>query len=372
MRDLYFFIGTEAEIMKMFIVIKKARDVGFCCRVIASGQNDISDSPFMRFCDSQVDIDLSRYMPKDKSSVAYLRWLNMTTKYGIKYMKKVVAAYEESNRPVMIVHGDTLSTLMGAVIAKSAGMPHVHVEGGFRSYNWLNPFPEEIDRYFASKYAEIVFCPNREATLLAEKNSKGEAVNTNYNTNIETLEYAYQVIGKSEIKRVYEGRYFVSAIHRQENLMSRKFMRAMIKSLLILAEKIHCLFICHRQTEDALEKYGIMESIKSNSNITVVQRLDYFQFIDAVDKAEFLVADGAGNQQEMYYMGKPYLIMRKNIENDSEGLGYNCIGFHNNFKIVERFDEEYMKYKHDKVSPKEFPSDIIISKLIEKYSGGEK
>ncbi len=368
MRDLYFFIGTEAEIMKMFIVIKKARSAGFRCRVIASGQNDVTNSSFMKLCDSQVDIDFSCYMPKNKSGTSYLNWFNKTTRYGIKYMKKVASKCNEHNKPVMVVHGDTLSTLMGAMIAKKAGMPHVHVEGGLRSYNWLNPFPEEIDRYFASKYAELVFCPNEEATLLAMKNSKGEAVNTKYNTNIETLEYAYQVIAESAIKRVYEEQYFVSAIHRQENLMSRKFMKSMVKSILVLSERIHCLFICHQQTEDTLKKYRLMENIKNNSNITVVKRLDYFQFIDVVDKAEFLVADGAGNQQEMYYMGKPYLIMRGKIENDSEGLGYNCVGFHNDFKMVERFDKEYVKYKRRRIKPEVLPSDIIVSKLVEKYS----
>lgn len=368
MRDLYFFIGTEAEIMKMFMVIKKAKEAGFHCKVISSGQNDISQSPFMDLCDSKIDVDLSVFTPKNKGGSSYLQWLLKTTQYGIKYMKNILKKYSKEQQPIMVIHGDTLSTLMGAIIARRAGMKHVHVEGGLRSYHWFNPFPEEIDRYFGSKYADIVFCPSDDGLEIVKKSFHGEGVSTKYNTNIETLSYAYKTIAEYPIPRIYEGKYFVVALHRQENLMSREFMEKAIDSVVTLAEKIHCLFIYHQQTADTLEKFGLMDRIKNNPNITVVKRLAYLNFIDAVDKAEFMVADGAGNQQELYYMGKPYLIMRKHIENNSEGLGYNCIGFNNDFELVSNFDKEHLKYKHDRLKPEVLPSDIIVAKLLERYA----
>ena len=368
MRDLYFFIGTEAEIMKMFMVINKAKEAGFCCKVISSGQNDISHSPFMELCDSKIDVDFSIYMPKKKGSGSYLQWLVKTIQYGVKYMKNVLKNHPVEQQPIMVIHGNTLSTLMGAIIARRSGMRHVHVEGGLRSYHWFNPFPEEIDRYFGSKYADIVFCPSAAGIEIVKKSFHGEGVSTEYNTNIETLGYAYKAISANPIPRIYEGKYFVVALHRQENLLSREFMTEAVKSIVELSSRIHCLFIYHQQTADTLEKFGLMDEIQGNPNITVVKRLAYLNFIDAVDKAEFMVADGAGNQQELYYMGKPYLIMRKHIESDSEGLGYNCIGFNNDFELVRNFDREYLKYKHDRISPKVLPSDIIVSKLVEKYS----
>lgn len=368
MRELYFFIGTEAEIMKMFMVINKAKEAGFNCKVVSSGQNDISNSPFMKLCDSKIDVDLSVYMPKKKGGATYLEWMIKTTWYGIKYMKSILKSASKDKQPVMVVHGDTLSTLMGAIIARRAGMKHVHVEGGLRSYHWFNPFPEEIDRYFGSKHADIVFCPNKNGLDIIKKSFYGIGVNTEYNTNIETLAYAFETLAKNPIPRIYDNKYFVVALHRQENLMSKEFMTEAIRSIIVLSSKIHCLFIYHQQTADTLEKFGLMDEIKSNPNITVVKRLAYLNFIDAVDKAEFMVADGAGNQQELYYMGKPYLIMRKHIESDSEGLGYNCIGFNNDFDLVKNFDKEYLKYKHDRILPEILPSDIIVNELIERYS----
>lgn len=283
-------------------------------------------------------------------------------------MKSVVKKAQKNQQPIMVIHGDTLSTLMGAIIARRAGMRHVHVEGGLRSYHWFNPFPEEIDRYFGSKYADIVFCPNASGLDIVKKSFRGEGVNTEYNTNIETLSYALETLAENPIPRIYSGKYFVVALHRQENLMNKEFMTEAIKSIIELSSKIHCLFIYHQQTADTLKKFGLMEEIESNPNITFVKRLAYLNFIDAVDKAEFMVADGAGNQQELYYMGKPYLIMRKHIENNSEGLGYNCIGFNNDFDLVKNFDKQYLKYKHDVISPEVLPSTIIVNKLIERYS----
>lgn len=367
-RDLYFFIGTEAELMKMFIVIKKAKEQYFNCKIVSSGQNDISNSNFLKLCDSKIDIDLTKYAPKNKGILSYFIWFLRTRSYGIKFLKKKIKGCRSDKLPVMVVHGDTLSTLLGATIAKSVGIKHVHVEGGIRSFNWLNPFPEEIDRYFSSKYADIVFCQNEWATKLAKENIAGEAVNTVYNTNIETLQYARNVLIGEKTEKKYDGKYFVAAIHRQENLLNKQFMINIINSIIKISSNMHCIFILHQQTYDAIKKYDILNRIDKNKNITVLDKLDYLEFIDVIDKSEFLLADGAGNQQEMYYMGKPYLILRKDIEEKSEGIGLNAIGFNNDFKFVESFVHNYNKYQQPPVYPEILPSDIIVNKLVEKYS----
>ena len=95
----------------------------------------------------------------------------------------------------------------------------------------------------------------------------------------------------------------------------------------------------------------------------IVKRLPYCEFIDAVYKSEFVVADGCGNQQEFYYLGKPYLIMRTQVEEDSEGLGWNAKYFGSDFTQVENFVEEYHKYIKDEIWPEKMPSKIIVDEL---------
>lgn len=105
-------------------------------------------------------------------------------------------------------------------------------------------------------------------------------------------------------------KYYVLAIHRQENLTNKVFMTQIANCAIELSKEIKCLFIYQRATESALRKYNLWEKIIKCPDIVTVKRLPYIDFIQAVDSAEFVIADGAGNQQEFIIWGKPYLIMR--------------------------------------------------------------
>lgn len=362
MNILYFFIGTEAELMKMFKVIDRARQEGFACKIISNGQNIISESPFLPMTGGTIDIDLSKHASASKSSGGYLKWFIKTEREGVRILKREKEVHKKDHC-LLVVHGDTLSTLMGARIAQRAHMDYVHVESGLRSFHWFSPFPEEIDRFFSSLHARINFCPKDSYADYAARRFKGEAVSTVYNTGIETLYYALEENEKNRVPRPMEEPYFVLAIHRQENLLNRKFMESTINQVLELSKKIRCMFIYHVQTYDALCKFGLWDRIQENANITIVKRLPYCEFINCVYHSEFIVADGCGNQQEFYYLGKPYLIMRTEVEEDSEGLGWNAVYFRNDFTRIVRFYDKYHEYVKPKVQPEVLPSEIIVDKL---------
>lgn len=368
-RNLYFFIGTEAELMKMFKVISEARKRGYNCKIISNGQNLIDKSPFLKLAGGKIDIDLTQYADKSKTSLGYLKWFFKTRKSGIKLMKAEMMR-EKGNQNLMVVHGDTLSTLMGSQIARKCGLKYVHVESGPRSYNWLSPFPEEIDRYFSSLHSIANFCPKKEFTDYAAKAFKGKAVNTVYNTGIETLFYALEENKKNNLSRPLEEKYFVLAIHRQENLLNKAYMTNMIDAAISGAEKMRCLFIYHEQTKAALQKFGLWEKICNNKNFVIVGRQGYCEFINTIVCSEFIMADGCGNQQEMYYLGQPYLIMRTKVEKNSEGLDWNAKPFENNFKTVENFFDEYKSFKKELITPNKLPSLIIADTLDELFADG--
>lgn len=149
-------------------------------------------------------------------------------------------------------------------------------------------------------------------------------------------------------------------------------MENMVNELLKLSEKIHCMFIYHVQTYDVLCKWNLWDKINASKNITVVKRLPYCEFINCIYHSEFVVADGCGNQQEFYYLGKPYLIMRTQVEEESEGIGWNAVCFHNDFTMVDRFYREYLNYKKPEVKPDRLPSEIIVEELEEYFCGGKQ
>jgi UDP-N-acetylglucosamine 2-epimerase (non-hydrolysing) len=366
MNILYFFIGTEAELMKMFRVISLASQQGFICKIISNGQNIINNSYFLPLSGAKIDIDLSENASASKSSLGYLQWFLKTQKKGIQVMKRELEL-QKNNNCLMVVHGDTLSTLMGARIAKKVKMKYVHVESGLRSYHWFSPFPEEIDRFFSSLHSEINFCPQDNYAEYAAKRFKGKAVSTSYNTGIETLMFAVEENKKNSLARPVEEPYFFMAIHRQENLMSKSFMKSTIEHILTLSKNIKCVFVYHIQTYNALCKFGLWDDICNASNIEVVQRLPYSEFINYIYNSEFVIADGCGNQQEFYYLGKPYLIMRTKVEKDSEGLGWNAKCFENKFDEIDKFYYEYKDFIRPMIVPDIVPSEIIVGELIEYF-----
>lgn len=363
MKELYFFIGTEAELMKMYKVILEAQNRGYATKIVSTGQNDIEESLYLKKSNSKIDIKLFSKLPERKNIKNYLKWIIDVRKNGIKYFKN-----KKNNNILIVVHGDTLTTLVGSQIAKKSKIKYVHVESGLRSHNWFSPFPEEIDRYFASKYSEINFCPKEQDTLYAEKHFKGKAVNTYYNTGIETLYDTIEEIKNNKDRPIIKGKYFLCTIHRQENLMNETFLKETFERIIKISEDEKCVFIYHAQTKEALLKIGIWKMIEECKSIEIIERQSYRNFVNIVLHADFVIGDGCGNQQEFYYLGKPFLIMRTDVEKNSEGLNKNAKTFENNFDNIEDFAKNYKKYKQKKIIPNKKPS-IIIMNEIDAYVG---
>ena len=364
---LYFIIGTEAELMKLFPVIQAAKNKGLICRLITSGQNNIRNSSFLKLIHEKIFFDISSNLPNEKTALSYLKWFICTIVNG---KRKLNGFFEEKSRRhnLIVIHGDTLTTVIGAWIAQKCKMPYVHIESGLRSYNFLSPFPEEFDRLLGSLHSVINFCPKPEYAEYAAIRFRGKSVNTAYNTGIETLLWALREnAGRSHLEQPQK-EYFLFMLHRQENLKSKDFLRETTKAIVELTKKIHCVFIFHDQTAIYMKKAGVFDILANNRNVTMLRRQEYKDFIKLVNSSEFVISDGCGNQQEFYYLGKPNLIMRTSIERDSEGIGWNAKPFNGDFSSIIRFYEEYHSFKKEPTIPTVMPSEIIINEIVNYFS----
>ena len=137
-KAMYFFIGTEAELIKVFPVIIECQKRDNTCHIIASGQNDLKKSRILDFIDLNGKfIELSNEDDIKKSAVGLMQWFAATKGKAIKLITGKFS--KESLRGAdLIVHGDTVSTMMGAMIGKKLGMRVCHVEAGLRSHNLFN------------------------------------------------------------------------------------------------------------------------------------------------------------------------------------------------------------------------------------------
>ena len=359
-REVYFFIGTEAEFIKIFPVIVECRNKDMICNIIASGQNDIKKSRIWEILDDNVGyFELSKESDIKKNAKGLLAWFIKTYK---KAPKLIGERFGILNGKLLVVHGDTVSTLMGAWVGYKLGMKVCHVEAGLRSHNIFNPFPEEIDRMLTSSKATMHFAPGDEPTSNLKK-AKGMIVNTRYNTIIDSLSMSEDIeLKNKDIYALHDIDYFVFVMHRQENLMNKTFFKECIRKVQKLAEKRHCVMILHEPTRVALEELNILEELQKDTDFTLLPRVDYFDFMKLLEGAKYVITDGGSNQEELSYMGKPTLIMRKTTER-LDGIGKNARLYNGDTDNILKMDEAYKEMMRERVIPNTSPSKIIADEL---------
>lgn len=335
----YFFIGTEAELIKLFPVIIECQNAGSICHMIASGQNDLNKSQILKYINLNGKyIELSKEEKIQKSAAGLLKWFLCTRKKAPDIIRKYFSAVELKGAN-LVVHGDTVSTMMGAFVGKKLGMRVCHVEAGLRSHHLFNPFPEEIDRLITSKLARVHFAPG-DIPAKNLKKAKGTVINTQQNTLLDSLRFSQDIPVNGNIAKILDMDYFVFVMHRQENLANKAFVQDVINQIVEIARNYKCVLILHKITRNALVKFGLMNGLKANRNIMLQPRVDYFDFMKLLQSAKFVITDGGSNQEELFYMNKPCLIMRKTTERN-EGLGKNARLFNGNARDIKTFVGEF-------------------------------
>ena len=356
---MFFFIGTEAELIKLFPVIYECKNRKISYKVIASGQNDILNSRIWREIGGAVDLELTRDTHITKMVQLAWWWLRTYSVAKRKILKRF--ANIDLKHSTMIVHGDTVSTFMGALLGWQLGMRTCHVEAGLRSHNIFNPFPEELDRLLTSVFARVHFAPGKAAAANL-KHVKGRVIDTECNTLVDSLRLAEKVPVESNLSYIEGGNYFVFVMHRQENLLRRDFVEDVVNRVIKVAKEKRCIMILHEITQRAFVRFGIMDELRKNSNIVLQSRVDYFDFMKVLKAADFVITDGGSNQEELYYMGKPCLILRKHTERD-EGLGKNAVLFEQKLAAIEKFaslyDRKHLQPFVTKISPAKIIVDIL-------------
>lgn len=359
----FLFIGTTAELIKLAPIIKEFNRHLIPFTIIASGQNDIHFEEFPWVGKVHV---IRAVTPKGKknSIVAFIIWSARTFFSLLVGMRSNFNGLHKTNS-LFIVHGDTVSSLMGSLVAALYGLKLVHIESGLRSFDYFEPFPEELCRVIISRLADIHFAPNAWA-LKNLSGLRGEKVNTGENTLIETFWTVMHRKSKHHIiKRFQKTKYFVLVVHRQEHvLFAKDKTKKLIGEILqCVPNHIHCLFLIHDISTSLIDSLTYVIPNELTNHVTKIRRLSYGDFMHLLTNAEFMITDGGSNQEELYYMGKPCLLLRRRTER-REGLGDNVVLSHNSVAIIKRFVAHYRSFRRPAVRAAIPPSRIIRTYLF--------
>lgn len=359
MKRIYFFIGTNAEYIKLAPVIKelKKRKVKF--KIITSGQNMIRFKDLANFT-GEITPYINFKGKKNKSSPFHFFFWSVTTFFRCLITLRKEFKNCNKKNTYFIIHGDTVTSTMGALIGFIYRLNIVHVEAGYRSFNFLEPFPEEICRTINNHLADLLFSP----TDWAKDNLKGKKgikISTKYNTIMEILLWAAYRKKKKE-STLKEKNYYLLILHRQEHVIFKKEWTKKIMDFVIKnADKnLTCLVLNHPLTTNIINSLHLGQRAK---NIKTIPQLPYPDFISLLKNAEFIASDGASFQQETYYMGKPLLILRDFTE-QTEGLNHNAKMYENNEKLMKNFLKNYKKLQRPPISYKTPPSKIVVDYLL--------
>jgi UDP-N-acetylglucosamine 2-epimerase (non-hydrolysing) len=254
--------------------------------------------------------------------------------------------------PLVLVHGDTMTTLYGALLGRLLRCPVAHIESGLRSYDLLHPFPEEMNRRTTSRIASILYAPG---AWPASNLSRGTIVDTGSNTIRDALEMVDA--DRTPPFELPSEPFGIASLHRYELLRDRRLLAEAIDTL--AASRWVILWIDHPVTDAALQKHGL----SLPEGIRKIPRVDFFSFVAIMRHASFIVTDSGGSQEESYYLDLPCLIHRKRTER-REGLGENVVLSGYDRRALEEFLEDPGAHRRVSELPASHPSDVIVADLV--------
>lgn len=360
-KSIYFFVGTIAELIKMAPIIKELKKRGISFKVISSGQRRINFAELKNFI-GNISPNISfKERPNLPSIIFFIFWAARTLLAGLFTLSKEFEGLNKNNS-YFIVHGDTVTSVIGSLIAKFYHLKLVHIEAGDYAFNFFEPFPEEIIRHINDHLSDVLFAPN-EWALSNLKNLKKEKVNTQYNTLIESFWWTTKI--KNNVNFGKYKKYYILLLHRQEHVVFRKkWSKETMEFVINSADKnLNCLLINHPLSINIINSLQINEERKRQ--MIIIPSLSYPDFMKLMQGAEFIATDSAFNQLESYLMGLPYLGLRDYTE-QIEGLDKNVLICKNSKKAMKNFLKNYQKYRTKPISSALRPSKIIVDYLVEK------
>lgn len=354
-------LGTKAQLVKMAPVMVRLRDRGIPYRFVHTGQHRATmDEMLEEFGLRPPDVVLHRgrdvvSLPQMALWTAKILWQCLTRRHAI---------FGDERRGIVLVHGDTFSTALGALMGKVAGLRVGHVESGLRSFRLFHPFPEEITRLLTFRLADSLYCPGPWA--LANVAGYGsERVDTGCNTLSDTLALALEPSRRARRRRdhVPGEPYALASLHRYENVFDRKRFEALLEIVEELAQGVRVLFILHPPTERQIDRLGFRERLEAHPGIELRPRYTYFDFVTLLEGARFVVTDGGSIQEESSYLGLPCLLLRRATER-REGLGENVVLSDFDRDVVRRFAASPETWRRPPSVHSHHPSDVIVDSAL--------
>ncbi len=304
-------LGTRPEIIKLSPIIRILEKTNIDWHIIHTNQH------YSENMDKIFFEELNLPKPKYNLNIGSGTHGEQTGKMLIKIEK--VLLKEKPN--VVIVQGDTNTVLAGALTASKLKIDVAHVEAGLRSFD--KNMPEEINRVLTDHISSYLFAPTEKAkdNLLnegIEENKIFVVGNTIVDATLQNLKIAEK---NTFVREFFENitnmeDYFLLTLHRAENVDNEERLKNIIDGIIKVIDIFDktIIFPIHPRTKKRLEEFNLLEKLKSNKKIKIIEPVGYLEFLMLEKNAELILTDSGGVQEEACILKIPCITLRDNTE----------------------------------------------------------
>ncbi len=306
--------GTRPEAIKMAPLYKKLKqqEASFDTRVCVTAQHREMLDQVLDFFSIKPDYDLNLMKPNQT--------LNGIWADVLLGLKPIV---DEWKPDWVLVHGDTATSTVAAITSFFSGCKVGHVEAGLRTYNKLSPFPEEMNRQITGRVADLHFAPTRtSADNLLKENIDEKTIHITGNTVIDALFESVSIVTSDKytndeiehLKTILDSdkKLILVTGHRRENF-GQGFVNICeaIRDVAKSRPDVQVLYPVHLNPN---VQRPVNEILSGLENVRLVSPLSYPSFVWVMNRAEIIITDSGGVQEEAPSLGKPVLVMRDTTE----------------------------------------------------------
>jgi UDP-N-acetylglucosamine 2-epimerase (non-hydrolysing) len=314
-----FVVGPRAQLIKVAPVVVACEEAGQPVRLLMTGQHKETMADLIEEFGIRAPPETIMEVSERATVLSLLGW---TPRALYALSRRLRALAREEGAPKVVVHGDTLSTLLGALAARVAGGEVFHLESGLSSGRLFDPFPEELTRRLVFRLADVALCPGPESSdYMRRHHRRCETIDTGGNT----IEDAVMLATRStQADAGDSARYLVVSLHRFQNIFDAARLQYLVHAVTELSRDFVVHFVLHPATRKRLAASGSLASLEKVPNLRLSPRLGYGKFLRLASGADCVLTDGGSNQEELATLGVPTLIMRQHTER-SDGLGSNAV-----------------------------------------------
>ena len=303
--------GTRPEAIKMFPVVQALRETDrFDVRVAVTAQHREMLDQVLAMAEIEPNIDLDLMQPGQSLDALSAR---IITRFG--------EALDAERPDRVLVHGDTLTTMMTTLACYFRRIPVGHVEAGLRSGDIYSPWPEEVNRKVTGAIADLHFAPTTQAAdALRAENVSEACIHVTGNTVIDALLTAQKRIEANPslapivapLQDRFAGKKIVAVTaHRRENFGEGMHQIAAALKDLAAREDTAIIYPMHPNPNVTEVMQPALSGLQ---NIALIEPLDYLNFVAMMAASNVVLTDSGGIQEEAPSLGKPVLVMRDTTE----------------------------------------------------------